>query len=166
MKRHPCLQPFSRDHHQALVQARILILASAESDDLTKIAANFARYWQNDLETHFSQEEQFVLPLLSPDNADRQETLRQHAVIRQLIDELRSRMTSQERIEAGLLQTLGDALRHHIRFEENDLFPAIEASATEAKLRRMNELIESERSRTGRSGCELSPKLRTMEVRE
>jgi hemerythrin-like domain-containing protein len=164
MKRHPSLHPLSRDHHHALVQARNLSLAAAEPDssDLAQAGAKFTDYWESDLQAHFSREEQILLPLLaehtSSDGVEILGTLRQHAEIRRLVSELTDKLARQEMPEASLLEALGEALRRHIRFEENELFPAIEALASEEDLWRMNELLETERSQTGHGGCRLSPK--------
>jgi hemerythrin-like domain-containing protein len=164
MKRHRSLYPLSRDHHHALVQARNLSLAAAVNDpDSSKQAAvRFAGFWESDLQWHFSQEEQFVLPLLAkhkpPDSHEIRETLRQHAEITRLVAELNDKLGRREIIEANLLDALGEALRSHIHFEENELFPALEASATEEDLWRMNEQLEAKRSRTGQGGCALTPK--------
>src|SRR5690349_10756116 len=148
MKRHQGLYPLSRDHHHALVQARNLSLAAAanESDNLAQAAEHFAGYWESDLQAHFSQEEQVLLPLLakhtSVDGVEIQETLRKHAEIRRLVAEVISRLTRREMLEANLLDALGEAVRRHIRFEESELFPAIEALAAEEELWRMNEQLE------------------------
>lgn len=152
MKRHQSLHSLSRDHHHALVQARTLSLAAAakEPTGLAQAASHFAAYWERDLQAHFSQEEQIVLPLLAkhspPGSNEIEETLNQHAEIRRLVDELNDRLARREPLDADLLGSLGEALRSHIRFEENDLFPAVEASATEEDLWRMNEQLETERS--------------------
>ncbi len=164
MKRHSSLHPLSHDHHHALVQARNLSLAAAANDPANskQAAAHFAGYWESDLQWHFSQEEEFVMPLLakhaSPDNLEIRETLRQHAEITRLVAALNDKLARREMIEANLLDALGEALRSHIRFEESELFPAIEASATEDDLWRMNEQLETKRSRTGHCGCTLPPR--------
>jgi len=163
MKRHSSLHPLSRDHHHALVQARNLSLAAAANDPANskQAAAHFAGYWESDLQWHFSQEEEFVLPLLakhrSPDSPDIRETLRQHAEITRLVDELNDKLARRMEIEPHLLDALGEALRRHIRFEESELFPRLEASVPEEELWRMHEQLETERSRTGQGGCALSP---------
>lgn len=169
MKRHRSLYPLSRDHHHALVQARNLSLAAEanDPDNLAQAAARFAGYWESELQGHFAQEEQFVLPLLakhkSPDNLELRETLRQHAEITRLVDELSDKLARREMIEANLLDALGEALRRHIRFEENEMFPALEASASEEELWRMNEQLETVRSGTGLGGCALTPKSQATE---
>jgi len=159
MKRHPSLHPLSRDHHHALVQARKLSLAAGDTDAdaLRRAAEHFADFWKSDLQAHFLQEEQFVLQLLSPDSLEVRETLRQHNDIRRLVDEFGDNLARRQRIEASLLDALGEALRLHIHFEENELFPALESSASEEELRRMNEQLEVTRSQSGHGGCALSP---------
>jgi iron-sulfur cluster repair protein YtfE (RIC family) len=164
MKRHPSLHPLSRDHHHALVQARNLSAAAATKNpaELKQAAERFADYWESELQWHFAQEEQFVLPLLSkhqsPEAAEIRETLNQHAEIRRLVIELKDGLTRREVIQEALLDELGESLRRHIRFEENELFPALEAEASEAELRLMSEQIEQDRNRRGVGGCALSPK--------
>lgn len=170
MKRHPSLHPLSRDHHHALVQARNLGLAAASNDpgNVQQAAERFAGFWESDLQAHFSQEEQIVLPLLAraaPDSNEIRETLNQHAEITRLVAELSDKLARREALEANLLDALGDSLRRHIRFEENELFPAVEASAPEEELSRMNEQLERERSRAGQAGCALSPKPQATEGR-
>ncbi len=161
MKRHQSLYPLSRDHHHALVQARNLEIAAAANDpDISKRAAErFAAFWESDLQWHFSQEERFVLPLLakhkSPDSDEVRETLNQHAEIRLMVDEMNDKLMRQAWIEAHLLGALGESLRRHVRFEENYLFPALETSAPEEELWRMNEQLEQDRSRNRFGGCAL-----------
>jgi iron-sulfur cluster repair protein YtfE (RIC family) len=170
MKRHPSLHPLSRDHHHALVQARNLSSAVAwpNSDGMALAGANFTLYWESDLQAHFSQEEQILLPLLanhtSSDGVEILETLSQHAEIRRLVTELNEKLSHREMPEASLLEALGEALRHHIRFEESELFPALESLATEEELWRMNEQLETERSLAGHGGCTLSPKSQATET--
>lgn len=170
MKRHPSLHPLSRDHHHALVQARKLSLAAAEPDsnDLAQAGANFTLYWESDLQSHFAQEEQILLPLLakhtSPDGGEIKETLRQHAEITRQVSELKDKLARREMLEATFLETLGEVLRQHIRFEESELFPALESLATEDEMWRMNEQLEAARSQTGQGGCVLSPKSQATEA--
>ncbi|HEX9001436.1 MAG TPA: hemerythrin domain-containing protein [Blastocatellia bacterium] len=171
MKRHPSLHPLSRDHHHALVQARKLILAAAANDpgSLAQAAELFAGFWESDLQAHFVQEEQILLPLLarhtSPDGSEIKETLRQHTEIARLVTELKDKLARRETLEATLLEALGEALRQHIRFEESDLFPALESLATEDELWRMNEQLEAARSQAGTGGCALSPRPQETEAR-
>jgi iron-sulfur cluster repair protein YtfE (RIC family) len=144
MKRHRSLYPLSHDHHHALVQALNLDKAGAGGGqaDLREAAARFAAFWKSDLQRHFAQEEQIVLPLLAKykaaDEAEIRETLEQHSDIARLIGELNEKLARPETIEASLLINLAESLRSHVRYEESELFPAVEASVPEEELWLMN----------------------------
>jgi len=145
MKRHRSLYQLSHDHHHALVQALKLDKAGAGGDQagFREAAARFAGFWRSDLQRHFRQEEQYVLPLLAEykaaDAAEIRDTLEQHSAITRLIGELNEKLALQEEmIEASLLTDLAESLRRHIRYEESQLFPAVEASVPEEKLWLMN----------------------------
>jgi hemerythrin-like domain-containing protein len=144
MKRHRSLYPLSHDHHHALVQARYLDIAGAgdNQDGLLAAATRFAGFWKTDLQRHFAQEEQIVLPLLAKHTAtggaEIKETLEQHAAIVQLIGEMNEKLARRETIEASLLINLAESLRRHIRYEESELFPAVEVSVPEEELWLMN----------------------------
>jgi len=144
MKRHRSLYPLSHDHHHALVQARNLELAGTDENQgsLRSAATQFAGFWKSDLQRHFAQEEQIVLPLLArhtlAGGEEIRETLEQHAAIVRLIEELNEKLARRETIEASRLINLAESLRHHIRYEESELFPALEASIPEEKLWLMN----------------------------
>jgi len=144
MKRHQSLFPLSHDHHHALVQALNLDKVGAGDDQagLREAAARFADFWKSDLQRHFAQEEQIVLPLLAKykaaDADEIKDTLEQHSAIARLIDELNEKLARREMIEASLLTNLAESLRRHIRYEESELFPAVEASAPDEELWLMN----------------------------
>ncbi len=157
MKRHQSLHKLSRDHHHALVQARNLNLAAERNDeaDLQQAALEFAAFWERELKSHFSLEELHVLPLLAKHKStgaeEYRQTLDQHHEIRDLIDRLIERMAKAPGVDPQLIQALGDSLRNHIRYEENTLFPSLEAVAGEDELRQLSEEIDEENS--ARSAC-------------
>ena len=138
MKRHKSLYPFSWDHHHALVEARRLRTA----EDARQAAEQFIEFWKKGLQNHFREEEEILLPLFArftqPDRAEIVETLDQHVAIRRRINELVDHIGSGAIIDATLLKELAESLEGHIRFEENELFPAIESTVTEEELWRMN----------------------------
>jgi len=144
MKRHKSLYQLSHDHHHALVQALNLDKAGAGGDRvrLREAAARFVDFCRSDLQRHFAQEEQVVLPLLAKykaaDAAEIRDTLEQHSDIARLIGELNEKLGRSETIEASQLANLAESLRSHIRYEESELFPAVEASVPEEELWLMN----------------------------
>ena len=153
MKRHESLRPLSRDHHHGLVQARKLSLAETDRESLTAAAAHFILFWERELERHFQEEEEVLLPMvakyLAADADKISATLRQHAEIRKFVTALNA--APQTDYDTNLPAQLGAALREHIRFEENELFPLIEQRVPEEVLRQMS------RQLTSRGMCALPP---------
>lgn len=144
MKRHVALRQLSSDHHSGLVLARRVGKLATDSD-LAAAAQNLLTAWRAEIGPHFIAEEEWLLPLFArhtaPDHPLIVETLRQHVMMRALVDEIEERLAAPS---LPLLQALADALREHIRFEENELFPAIEAALSEAQLQRLAEKLSSD----------------------
>lgn len=124
MKRSPALQPLSREHHTALTLAKACERA-AQSRDVDRVVQTCRRVIQafsDELEPHFQVEERSLLPLLhdAGNKSLEQRTLTDHQQLRALLDGLR-----QNDIEA--LDDFGKLLSAHVRFEERELFPALES---------------------------------------
>ncbi len=115
MKRHPALEPFSRDHNDGLILARSLQLRRPGAETETRQA------WTIELKDHFDEEERLVGPLL--EEAQRTRMIQEHREIERRIDSLPDEM-----------ERLGDLLHDHIRWEERELFPWIETHATAEQL--------------------------------
>jgi mannose-6-phosphate isomerase-like protein (cupin superfamily) len=126
MKRHPSLEPFSRDHNDGLIQARRLDLDGAAA------LPGFRTLWDGDLRDHFDEEERLLLPLCDADWGDRLRA--EHAAIAARVG---TAATDEEARELGTL------LHDHIRWEERELFPYLERRLTEATLRSLT--IETDR---------------------
>lgn len=124
MKRIPALQPLSREHHTALTLAKACERAAQSRDEerIAKTCQRVTQAFSAELEPHFQLEEQSLLPLLrSAGNTPlEQRTLEDHQQLRALLDGLQ-----QNNIEA--LDSFGKLLSAHVRFEERELFPALEA---------------------------------------
>jgi hypothetical protein len=148
MKRHPALEPFSRDHNDGLILARRLSLAADEGQETRAGAADlFMEAWKVELKDHFDEEERLLSDLASPE--DRERLLAEHRVIEDHFDALTAGDLSRFR-----LAEIGKALHDHIRWEERGLFVAIENSASEEQLARLaQETHEHEQRR-----WELNPK--------
>lgn len=124
MKRNAILQPLSRDHHKALVLARACERAALAgvAADVALLCERAVREFAEELVPHFETEERELLPLLRGD-AGRSlatRTLEDHRLLRRLQDGLR-------RHDAETLHRFGLHLAAHVRFEERELFPALEA---------------------------------------
>lgn len=131
MKRHPCLRSLSDDHHHGLVQARRLRLA-AESDPeaRSRAAHEFISVWRLEISPHFDREEMCLLSYLNGD-AQANRLLSDHAVLRGMAESLSNPAT----VTAELCKNISDRLETHIRWEERELFPALELSLPEESLR-------------------------------
>ncbi len=124
MKRSPALQPLSREHHRALKLAKQCARAAA-SGDAAQVAQTCHIALQDfagELEPHFLAEESELLPRL-PDAEQClvARTLQDHGRLRDLRNGL-------QRQEAVALAEFASCLAAHVRFEERELFPAVEAT--------------------------------------
>lgn len=123
MKRSIVLQPLSREHHAALKLAKACEQA-AQSGDGAKVAKLCQRAMMScliELEPHFQVEESALLPQLTGVETSPlvQRTLADHQNLRELAKLL-------SRNDAEALLEFGKSLSAHVRFEERELFPALE----------------------------------------
>jgi hemerythrin-like domain-containing protein len=123
MKRSPFLQPLSREHHTALTLAKACERA-AQSDDIELVGQacqRAIRAYATELEPHFQIEEASLLPLLRTTETHPlvQRTLADHRQLRGLLAGLQQH-------DVAALASFGQCLALHVRFEERELFPALE----------------------------------------
>lgn len=137
MKRSEALQPLSREHLGALLAAKQL----KESDSLEQAARAFLDFWHEDGRRHFRIEEEVLLPGWAMHaEVDRDG-------VRRMLDEHLAIRREALRLEAGDA-TLGEArelgrlLHDHVRFEERQLFPRVEADLDEADLAQLATAID------------------------
>ncbi|MFA5626595.1 MAG: hemerythrin domain-containing protein [Thiohalomonadaceae bacterium] len=139
MKRHDALRKLSSDHHSGLVLAR-RVSRLEDGGDLIAAAENLLKLWWDEIEPHFVVEEQYLLPAFARQTSSSHllivETQRQHVMLRAIIDQIDD---EQDQPVLLTLRALADALREHIRFEENELFPAIEAALPEEQFLRLQQ---------------------------
>ena len=144
MKRHPALQPLSRDHHVALVVAQKL--RRADAGDAGSAREAFLAFWREHGAHHFRVEEDVLLPAFAA-HADPDVP----CVVRMLLDHARiraqaARLGPDAPVEA--LRALGTALEQHVRLEEREVFPLIEeALPAEAAEALVTAVLEAEASR-------------------
>lgn len=134
MQRHDGLQALSRDHHLALVYAKRLqsyrqAAPSWLEQNWMAVRPCLQGFWENALAGHFAAEEGH-LPWDRSAPAWRERLLREHALIARLWREV----TEAESAPLERLVELGTALYDHVRWEERELFPAIERATPQAEL--------------------------------
>lgn len=138
MKRAAALQPLSREHLGALLAAKKL----TEADDLEAARAAFLGFWEEDGRRHFRIEEEVLLPAWSLhaeiDEAGVRRMLDEHLAIRREALRLAGGEGSLEQV-----RSLGALLHDHVRFEERELFPAIEAALDIEILDQLGKAIEA-----------------------
>jgi hemerythrin-like domain-containing protein len=135
MKRSAALAPLSRDHHQALVIASEL--STAAPHQAAQAAERFVRFLSDHELSHFALEESVLLPSLPQDGrgqglANRART--DHAFLRAALTRLQAAPAD---ASAEFLHEVGSRLQAHVRMEERELFPFIEASLEPAALERL-----------------------------
>lgn len=119
MKRHPALLQLSREHHTALklaLDCRKAALAG-QQEALDNLCAKVSHLFASELEPHFCQEEESLLPELAA-VGERElvaQTLQEHAQLRSLAQ----RVSQGDR---AALEAFSAALTEHVRFEERELF--------------------------------------------
>lgn len=137
MKRDDSLRPLSREHLGALTVAKKL----RDADNSTGLAETFLNFWQEDGQRHFRVEEEVLLPIwamhASVDRPGVMRMLEDHLTIRRWALEIETRGLSVD--EAC---DLGELLNAHVRFEERELFPQIEADLDGTALRELAVAIE------------------------
>lgn len=126
LKRHPALQPFSRDHLIGLFHAQQLIKLAANTSKgaLSTVIDEFAGAWRREILVHFADEDRILAPLpLS--GISLQKLQEDHEEITKLVEKLLQQPPSQP-----LAVRVGTLLDAHIRWEEHELFPEIETTLT------------------------------------
>jgi hemerythrin-like domain-containing protein len=152
IKRHPSLQPLSRDHYQGLVQAQHLS-KSAEQDDAARrrALAEFLDHWQMEIAQHFADEERLLPPYMHAEDKQRLEA--EHATLRKYAKDAEEH---RRQIDPGIewIAQLGKMLHDHIRWEERELFPRVEANAGQEALQALHPEAERIEASRNRDRCE------------
>ncbi|MFB9887272.1 hemerythrin domain-containing protein [Balneatrix alpica] len=124
MPRQQALQPFSHDHHQALVMCLRLerALQRAEARPLWA----WVRESFTELELHFIEEELQLLPALL--------AVGEQALVSQLVVEHARLRLLVRQGDLSAAQQFATLLRAHVRFEERQVFPRIEELVQQGRL--------------------------------
>ena len=131
MKRARALAPLSRDHHVALEHA--LRLRRVKSPELALVVARFRAFLVADGRRHFAQEEELLGPALPAAAAERLRA--EHTEI------LRRAAGLEETPDVDAAHALGELLARHVRYEERELFPLLEAQLSAAELAELGERL-------------------------
>ncbi len=137
MKRAEALRPLSREHLVALLAAKEM----KEANSLEEATRAFLDFWRDDGRRHFRVEEEVLLPGWAMHaEVDRDG-------VRRMLDEHLAIRRGALRLQAGEAtleeaRELGHLLHDHVRFEERQLFPRVEADLGTDDLARLAAVIE------------------------
>jgi len=131
MKRSVVLQPLSREHHSALSLAKACerAVSSGDTQQVGIACQRAVHAFSAELEPHFQLEEQSLLPLLTSTDTQvlAQRTMADHQRLRALLAGLQN-------IEIAALDDFAKSLTAHVRFEERELFAALEPLLHETEI--------------------------------
>lgn len=156
-RRHKALIEWSRDHTLGLAVAKHLTESSGKGTDDRRLALQeLMTAWHDNLAEHFAQEEDCLLPVLRNEGHAKR-LQKEHAAIRANA-ELAGAFIDEQDIDATWLLGVGKLLHDHIRWEERELFPSIEQTATKAELQRIARQIADARTESrGKKSQKRSP---------
>ena len=155
MKRANQLQPLSRQHHLGLNLSR-------HAKECPDEPAEIAKHWHylmayiKDMQAHFNIEDTLITHALKPYHTSHTEVASvletldaQHKQLYKLMDETEhSQKSINKEVTAAQVQALGMLLYDLIRFEERELYPAVEKHLKEAELNAIYEASSNSIKRT------------------
>jgi len=142
MKRHEALVQLSHEHHHGLVWAKRFydLPDSAPLADQQELLEEFLPIWRDEINPHFRNEEEILLPLFDVDADPDVECIRQ--MLQQHIHIRRDVLLLEFEPNIEVIHRLGNALKEHIRLEERDVFPLVEEKASQETLDAIQSQIE------------------------
>ncbi len=145
LKRHPTLQPLSREHFGGLVLVRRLREAADADEPARQATVGLLREaWEGELKGHFADEESLLGPHLK--DSDMARLIEEHRALERHIKMADSAGCAPS---AEWLRETATMLEEHIRWEERELFPAAERAGAEGLDKMAHEADRIERERPG-----------------
>ncbi|MGO2359032.1 hemerythrin domain-containing protein [Mesonia sp.] len=132
IKRHEALQPLSRQHHFGLLFSWKIRKGFAKEISINRMKAYADWFFEKEIQPHFKLEEEFVFPVLGPEDPLIERALQEHQEIRALFEDTKEPLKS--------LHILEEKLQNHIRFEERTLFNKIQEAATKNEMEKIDEI--------------------------
>jgi len=132
IKRHQALQHLSRQHHFGLLFSWKLRKGFSKNIETERLSEYAKWFFQQEIKPHFSDEEKYVFPILEEENELVERALKEHRRLERLFHDTKDPKKSLSKLE--------EELDSHIRFEERILFNEIQKVATEAQLKKIDEI--------------------------
>jgi iron-sulfur cluster repair protein YtfE (RIC family) len=156
MKRHPALKYLSEDHHQALLLALVLKnnapnIKSLPTDLIGKM--NYAKKtYENELEQHFRDEEEFIFPFILNKDSELDELINEiieeHIILKEKIFSLNDNPKLSDQ-----LNEIGIVLENHVRKEERILFEKTQQLLSEETLYQIK--VKFDKTRPQNKSCKI-----------
>lgn len=131
IKRDENIVSLSREHHFSLLFGWKIKNGFKFGIDAERINKYALHFWENNLVTHFKQEEETLFAVAKDVLVDR--ALDEHRQIRAEIAILKN-PASKEELKIHL-EEIADLVTDHVRFEERELFPHLEKILTAEQLK-------------------------------
>ncbi|PWK23146.1 hemerythrin HHE cation binding domain-containing protein [Maribacter polysiphoniae] len=128
--------PVSRDHHHGLLLCYKLRTGFSKDIAPERMKRYTDWFFKTHLIPHFEVEEKYIFPILGNQNELVKRAIAEHCALVGLFE-------SSHDIELSL-HHIEETLKQHIRFEERELFNAIEKVATQAQLALVAEFHKDE----------------------
>ncbi|MEK7253627.1 MAG: hemerythrin domain-containing protein [Bacteroidota bacterium] len=133
LKRHPSLQPLSREHHHGLLLAWKIRTGLSEGVAAERIKTYSDWFFENHLLPHFEVEERHIFPVLGGgEHPLVNRALREHRRLKHLF------AATGELVKH--LSQIDEELTAHIRFEERELFNELQSIASAGQLAEIERL--------------------------
>ncbi|AIM39062.1 hypothetical protein KO02_22020 [Sphingobacterium sp. ML3W] len=120
--RHPSLQPLSREHHFSLLLCWKIRKGLEQAIEVKRLQDYIIYLWENQIAEHFDIEERLILPILGEEHVGVIRARKEHRLLRRLFLTPVYTYKTINRIE--------ETLEKHIRFEERELFPLVQETAS------------------------------------
>lgn len=142
MKRDVALQDLSRDHYWGLLHCMHVARAGEpKMPTFQEAKQSLLDLWNKDLAFHFDEEDEEILPHLPPHLAER---------LREDHKDLRESFGAFASSTEKIVRAVASNLQKHIRWEEDELFPWLQANLSKEALKSIHDCSQAFRTLHGR----------------
>ena len=141
LRRSKQLQPLSREHHSGLLFCWKLRQGIKGGVDMRRMVPYVEFFWSTNLQHHFKEEETLIF--LDKSDALIARALSEHGLIEEQIQHI---IHDSEAVLPQQIHALIRQMDDHIRFEERVLFPYLENTLNESRLKAVGDLLEQHKN--------------------
>jgi len=138
IKRNAAIVELSKDHHFGLLLVWKTREGLKRSIEPERIGRYIIHFFETELKTHFKEEEELLFVEVPQDNKLRMQAEAEHKNIYEIIENIRTTPG-----DKNLVQTFGNTLEKHIRFEERQLFNYLQENIPASTLSEIARQLQS-----------------------